>query len=245
MTACVPTTTPCPRCGNKTGYLLGDGRYKCSVCQRKFSQGRTLRIEREALDIIISGFLRGASANSVSREAKVNAKTVQSYFGHIRKALSDERENFLSSCYGASSIKTELFSNSEIAPKWPHSVPICCLTATANDLRLLWVDDTESACPTHVSPHIIAGWLVASDPKTAEKLQLDRIHYVGAEKFRIFWSRAKKNLASYCGGFRNNFRLYLREMEFRFNIQNIPDPQDHIRELLSHNNTSSPGEKHA
>jgi transposase-like protein len=43
---------------------------------------------------------------------------------------------------------------------------------------------------------------------------------------------AKRRLKSDHGGFKRNFRLFIREMEFRFNQRNDPGMIDYLKSLL-------------
>ena len=52
-----------------------------------------------------------------------------------------------------------------------------------------------------------------------------RTHINGIENF---WGFAKRRLKMYHGGWKKNFRLFLKEMEFRFNHRNDPDIIDHL-----------------
>ncbi|HLL91274.1 MAG TPA: IS1595 family transposase, partial [Tepidisphaeraceae bacterium] len=56
-----------------------------------------------------------------------------------------------------------------------------------------------------------------------------RTHIDGAENF---WGFAKRRLKTYHGGWKRNFRLFIREMEFRFDHRHARDPVDVLQRLL-------------
>ncbi|MBD3399626.1 MAG: hypothetical protein GF399_04775 [Candidatus Coatesbacteria bacterium] len=47
-----------------------------------------------------------------------------------------------------------------------------------------------------------------------------------------FWGYAKRRLKAYHGGFKRNFSLCIREMEFRFNHRDADNTQDILRSIL-------------
>ena len=113
----------CPHCGNDHLYRLGDGRHKCSACQRKFSQtGRRSRLSEEEMDAVVAGFVAGDPASKVAREAGLNLKTVQLYYGRIRELLARDRENQLARTYGSAEVSPDLFRTSGISEKWRNAI---------------------------------------------------------------------------------------------------------------------------
>jgi len=62
-----------------------------------------------------------------------------------------------------------------------------------------------------------------------ETLGKGRSHINGIENF---WGFAKRRLKMYHGGWKRNFRLFIREMEFRFNHRHDVDPVGRLRKLL-------------
>jgi len=240
----------CPHCGNGPLYQLGDGRYKCGSCLRKFSPaGRRSRLTVEAMEAIISGFASGSPALSVATETGLNPKTVQLYYGRIRELLAAERERYLARRYGSAEVSPELFASSDFVAKWQGAVLIGCLVARSSEMELLFVSETGDDAVARLEPSAVAGWLVAADRRAIENLQLDRINCLAEsrtrERARTFWTNTKRRLSAYCGGFRKHFRLYLREMEFRDNMGNTPEAREHIGSLLDRYTTTSKGENDA
>ena len=103
---------------------------------------------------------------------------------------------------------------------------------------------TPGRCPeaAHVRPHSRA----YSDGLNA----YDKLHLAGSRHTRVdrgttmgrgrthidgvenFWGFAKRRLKMYHGGWKRNFRLSVREMEFRFDHRRTRDPVDVLQRLL-------------
>jgi transposase-like protein len=56
-----------------------------------------------------------------------------------------------------------------------------------------------------------------------------KVHINGIENF---WGYAKRRLRAYHGGFKRNFRLFIREMEFRFNHRDGENALNYLRSIL-------------
>jgi len=56
-----------------------------------------------------------------------------------------------------------------------------------------------------------------------------KIHINGFENFRGY---AKRRLKADHGGFKHNFRLFIREMEFRFNHRDDENALNYLRSIL-------------
>lgn len=55
---------------------------------------------------------------------------------------------------------------------------------------------------------------------------------LAAGSFENFWGFSKRRLKMYHGGWKRNFRLFIREMEFRFNERHNADPVVLLQKLL-------------
>ena len=199
------------------------------------------------MDAIVLGFVSGSPASEVATDNGLNLKTVQLYYGRIRELLAKDRENHLARSYGSSRVSPELFTRSR-SEQWRNAIFIGCLVDQENEIELLFANDgaEESA---RLASDDVSGWLVAADQKAMEDLQLDRMFCLpgknAKEKARTFWTHAKRRLSAYCGGFKKHFRLYLREMEYRNNMENPATAREHIEELLDQTTLTSTGEEDA
>lgn len=243
--------TACPHCNDTRLYLLGDGRLKCGACQKKFSAGgRRSRLEAAVLQGIASGFVEGSPALASAAAAGINPKTVQSYYGRIRELVAADREAYLARRYGAAVVAPSVFAEAAAGTGWRNSLPVACVVAAGPEVELLFVGDNGDAAIAEPEPSSIAGWLVAADRRAMEGLQLEKINCLapsgaGGERARAFWIRAKRRLAAYHGGFRQHFHLYLREMEFRENMESMPAGREYIERLLARNTITMTGESDA
>lgn len=240
----------CPYCGGDHLYQLGDGRYKCRACQRKFSPtGRRSRLSTDAMEAIISGFAAGDPTSKVAAEAGLNLKTVQLYYGRIRELLAKDREEYLADCYGSAQVSADFFTDSELRGQWRNAEFIGCLIAQDTEMELLFVNEADTENSASLDSAAVAGWLVAADRRAMEDPQLDRIFCLAGknrkERARTFWINAKRRLSAYCGGFKKHFRLYLREMEFRNNMESTAAAREHIGELLDQTTITPTGEEDA
>ena len=85
----------CPDCGESSFYALADKRLMCRQCRKKFTPCiKPFRIDEEAQIGIISFFMGDVSAESAAKNLKINRKTLQKYYRHIRSKISRECERF-------------------------------------------------------------------------------------------------------------------------------------------------------
>ncbi|MBD3371112.1 MAG: hypothetical protein GF403_00160 [Candidatus Coatesbacteria bacterium] len=56
-----------------------------------------------------------------------------------------------------------------------------------------------------------------------------KVHINGLESFQGY---AKRRLKAYHGGFKRNFRLFIRERSFRFNHRNDENTLDYLQDAL-------------
>jgi len=201
------------------------------------------------MEAIVSGFAAGDPASKVVTETGLNLKTVQLYYGRIRELLAKDREKYLADCYGSAQVSAGFFAESAVSAQWSNAEFIGCLIAQHTEMELLFVNETDADNSACIDSAAVAGWLVAADRRAMEDPQLDRIFCLAGkntkERARTFWMNAKRRLSAYCGGFKNHFRLYLREMEFRNNIESTTAAREHIGELLDQTTNTPTGEDDA
>lgn len=242
--------TECPHCGNDHLYQLGDGRYKCSSCLRKSSpKCRRSRLAKGAINEIVLGFISNSPASEIASETGLNLKTVQLYLRRIRELLTKDREDYLVNSYGSAEVSAELFASSNLSHEWRSSILMGCLVDQETEIELLFAIEDETGNYAQLDSKDVSGWLVAADRKALDNLQIDRILCLtdnsSKQRVRTFWLNAKRRLCAYYGGFRKHFRLYLREMEFRNNIDSPAEAQDYVKKLLEQNSITSTGDEDA
>jgi transposase len=202
------------------------------------------------MEEIVYSFIEGTPALAVAAAAGINPKTVQFYYGRIRELLAANREEHLTRRHGAARVAPSLFVATVAGTGWRNSLPVACLLVHDQEVELLFVAGDGEAATARPAPSSMAGWLVAADMRAMEGLQLEKINCVpmtdaAGERARSFWIAAKRRLAAYHGGFRQHFHLYLREMEFRENMESRPAAREHIAALLARNTITVTGENDA
>lgn len=237
MTVLTTDTPQCPLCGKGKAYLLEDGRMKCAQCARKFTPlPRYSHLPEEIIRRIGQRFWEMTNTTSVATELNLNIKTVQRYFLRAREGMARCCEESALAHFGSDRVPFRLFENDGSRPDCgSQAQPICAVASSPDTISLLFCD--HDATHHEPSPNAICGWLYGRTPESIERHLLDQIHlYLHNEESaalpRQFWQFAKKGLARYQGGFRHNFPLFLREMEFRFKVRQRPDAADLCCQLL-------------
>lgn len=226
----------CPVCGNTRSYALADGRMKCAVCRRVYTPTpRLSRLTDEQLTGLANSFWSLSSTAETAATLGLNIKTVQRYFQLIRHELAAISEQEAGAQCGTASIAANLFQQFGYRGSCGVlALPIAALVATAATVRILMVSEDHRT--TEQALTMPSGWLYGRDPDSLAKCQLDRIHVTAAADelslLMPFWQFVKRGLGRYQGGFRHNFPLYLREMEFRYNRRSDPSAADTCMQLL-------------
>lgn len=175
----------------------------------------------EIIPLMAQGFWRMLPASAAAEEWGVNIKTVQKYYDHLRRAISRDNERSAREQFGSASADPALFLDMAAGTiAGAYAKPLFCLAQQAGKITLLFSHGVPSAGFARITAQDVLGWVYARDCKAFQELDLDGIHFLSAvEGFahNAFWIYAKRNLVRYHGGFRKNFHLFVREMEFRFN----------------------------
>lgn len=243
MTVSATTAPHCPFCGKGKTYLLEDGRVKCAQCAHKFTpMPRHSHLPKETIRIIARRFWEMTPTTSVAAELNLNIKTVQRYFLRAREGMARCCEESAIVHFGYDRAALSLFeSDGSKAVCGSQAMPICALAVSAETISLLFADDNSNPDLLPAAQGI-SGWLYGRTQESIERHLLDQIHLTlhhdqTSELPRLFWQFAKKGLARYQGGFRHNFPLFLREMEFRFKVRQRPDAADLCCQLLINHTT--------
>lgn len=211
---------------------------KCALCAHKFTPlPRHSHLSKETIRIIGQRFWEMINTTAVATELNLNIKTVQRYYLRIREGMARSCEEAAQDCFGTDYIPFKQFERDGLqAECGSQAQPICAVVGSADTISLLFCNHEENLA---VSPNSIEmiGWLYGRTQESLERHLLDQMHlylYEGRETElpRQFWQFAKKGLARYQGGFRHNFPLFLREMEFRFKVRQRPDAADLCCQLL-------------
>jgi len=242
----------CPVCGHRQTYKLSDGRRQCKSCQRKFTpHGRKPRLSKEAINEIARLFWLLVPAARVAVDMGVNYNTVLKYYARLRTGISEQREREIGQLDGEVEVDESYFGGVRKGKRGRGAagkIPVFGLLKRNGEVRVVFPKDVkrdtlEGAIRKHVKPQ---SW-VYSDCYTAyDKLSVHGFHHGRvnhSEKFgngkthingiENFWGFAKRRLKLYHGGYKKNFRLFIREMEFRFNHRNDDKALDYLTKLLT------------
>lgn len=174
-------------------------------------------------------------ATTAAKELGINCKTMQKYYDLLRRAISALNEMDAIEQFGTAVISRSLFY--ELTPP-KEMQPVFCVLHREGKISLLFAGDD----PRMGQFPEAAEWVYATNGKALCSLNLDSMHALstGAAKDPgagvPFWIYAKKRLVKYHGGFRKNFRLFVREMEFRYNHGNTDVALAKLMGILEKNN---------
>jgi uncharacterized Zn finger protein (UPF0148 family) len=238
MSVSATTALHCPYCGEGKTYRLEDGRMKCAQCAHKFTPiPRHSNLPEATIRVIAQRFWEMTPTTTVSAELQLNIKTVQRYFLRAREGMARCCKHSAITHFGSDRIDFSCFDNDPSRPECgSQAQPICAVVVSHDTLSLLFGDQGDNtSCLT--TSNDVAGWLYGRNLESIERHLLDQMHLVlhtdhRSELPRQFWQFAKKGLARYQGGFRHNFPLFLREMEFRFKVRERPDAANLCTQLL-------------
>lgn len=217
---------------------------KCAQCAHKFTpMPRHSHLPEETIRIIAQRFWEMTTTTSVAAELNLNIKTVQRYFLRAREGMARCCEESAMAHFGSDRVYLELFEDDGARPDCGSQArPICAIAESPETISLLFGNENnQQTTPPALSE--VAGWLYGRTAESIERHLLDQMHLYlhhgqTAELPRQFWQFAKKGLARYQGGFRHNFPLFLREMEFRFKVRQRPDAADLCCQLLIDHTTN-------
>ncbi len=226
----------CPFCPGTRFYRLGDGRWMCAGCRRRFASGpRRSRLTPETAAKLIRAFWQGDSAAAAARSTRVNVKTAHRYFRRIRLALAAD----------AALGEQHPTAQSSIAALEPERrrVAVFGIQEGIRSIRVLMPGE---AMRLGGARNASISWVFAPSLEAARTLRVAsffriprsdevRLWHGKAQISRAdsFWRFATARLKTYRGGYRHAFGLYLKEMAFRFNHRGQPEAdQLLLRRLL-------------
>jgi transposase len=221
----------CPKCKNIKLYRLSDNRVKCSKCGYKYSTEKILYDFK-----ILHYFSLEIPANKAAKDLQCNYRKVSAKYKQYRKEII----NFLNNEYKKLSGEIECdesyfggkrkymrgrgaYNKTKVFGMLERQGKI--YTAIVNDV-------TAKTLMNEIVSHSEKGSVFYTDKFKSYKslkffgkhIAIDhsrsfakyRNHINGLEGF---WSFAKERLLKYHGISKNNFHLYLKEMEFRYNYR--------------------------
>ena len=91
MSITVGMNIHCPKCSSKRCWLLKDGRYRCSVCRKTFTDPRKLiRISRSVLQTVLQEFLLEHLTNIMLGRINISKYTLLKILTLLRMAMTKD-----------------------------------------------------------------------------------------------------------------------------------------------------------
>ena len=232
LTANILRGRKCAFCGEYRTCRLADGRVKCCRCKRVYS----LRKLRRDMDIL-HYFCLELSANRAARELRLNYRTVMSRYMLFREKIAEYEEETFRKLRGELEIDETYFGGKRKGKRSRGAL---------NKAIVFGVLERNGKVYVAVVPNVTAATLMKEIEEKTEKgsvfytdcfksytslKQFGKHSRVNHEKtfgrghnhingLEGFWSFAKERFHKYHGINRENYELYVKEMEFRFNNRN-------------------------
>ena len=191
-------------------------------------------------------------AVSSSGRLGLNRKTIQRYYLLLRLRIMRDRERSLCELFGEISLDAasfERFLAGGPANAGQDRSPVFGVVKRDGETWVLLPGKNGGGGhKSAVGENLIVPdcWVYARDRDAHETKDIDRFLCVtgsGREKQGAcplhgndredFWLFAKHRLKKYYGGFKRNFPLFIREMEFRYNHRDDADAVVYLLKLLS------------
>lgn len=219
--------TLCPVCGHGEHYLLADNRLQCAACRKKFTPVRSgCRLSDEELRGIATEFREFTPVAAAADRLGINPKTVLRYYNLLRIVISRQATVAHG---GEQTVSPSAFARAGLTKGLVvEYVPLFGLKAVDKGIKVMAM---SSGGESREVPETdtIHGWICARGAIASEQFGLDSITCLfpvedeSVRRCRDFWAFARKGLRRYQAGVSKNLHLYLREMEFRFNSEDITD----------------------
>jgi len=243
----------CPNCRHNGFNHLADGRYQCKRCRKKFTpRQRKSRLPAPVIHEIANSFWQMVPAVGSSSRLALNRKTIQRYYLILRLRIMREREQSLRELFGE--IFLDIASFDGFLAGGPGNTghdrsAVFGIIKRGGEAWVVLPEKTgdNGRIPAAGEKRIVPDcWVYARDLGAYETKEIDRFLCVstsGRERQGAcplhgneredFWLFAKQRLKKYCGGFKRNFPLFIREMEFRYNHRHDADAVVYLLKLLA------------
>jgi len=222
----------CIYCGAWKPYRLADKRLKCKTCRRYYSLKRL----KNDLNILYY-FALELSANRTAKELSLSYKTIRNKYMFFREKITEHLEDNFQKLSGELEIDETYFGGKRKGKRGRGAF---------NKVVVLGILERNGRVYTKVVPNVKAETLMQQIKNKTEKgsvyytdcfksykslKQYGKHSRINHEKsfgnghnhingLEGFWSFAKERFHKYHGINKDNYEMYLKEMEFRFNNRN-------------------------
>lgn len=221
----------CPHCSCEQSWKLGDGRYKCHGCGRRYSWRsvwESVRLTEAAKTQLLSAFVQGASVYSQRNEADACVDSKERFYRLMRACCAIDsrvsRSAFaLAHCRPAPSQQRSGFRG------WTTATRVLVLGIAEHEGSVVVGSPqvpADASIPLLRERTAVGGVWTIDHHQALANLQVrgryvivntPRCRVVGSTAIEEFWSFAKDRLHALRKIPCDFFHLYLGEMCFRFN----------------------------
>lgn len=242
---------PCPRCQSIQSWTLGDGRFKCRVCDARYSWKSvwdSVRLPEDAKEHLVEKFVQGVS---VYRQR------------HDAGACVDSRERFYRLARAVCALQARVTRNSTCVAVSPtlRQGPRTCMRGWATTRAVMIIGISEENGAVRITPPSPAAALEIL-PTLSERAAIGGVYRVyenlafaslqvqgdyvvirrsstplAMSSIDAFWDYARERLQTFHKIHCKFVHLYLGEMCFRFNHQDT-ELTTLVRELLQSTSSS-------
>ena len=222
----------CPHCGETHLYQMSDNRFKCHNCFYKYSY-KKLRNDFK----ILHYFSLEIPANKTAKDLGIGYKKVRRKYMQYRQEIYDYLQQEFNKLSGEIECDESYFGGRRKGNRG---------RGAAGKIKVFGMLERQGKIFTTIVDYVTAETLMNEIKSNSEKgsvfytdkfrsykslkfygkhLTIDHNKYFKNGHRHInglegFWSFAKERLLKYHGVSKNNFLLYLKEMEFRYNYRN-------------------------
>jgi transposase len=189
-------------------------------------------------------------ATRVAKDLGINRKTVFTYYTKLRQLIAEESTKSSNQFSGEVEVDEAYFGGVRKGKRGRGAggkIPVFGLLKRNGQVRVVFPkqvdkETLQGAIKTHVKPH---SWVYSDSFRAYDRLDLEGFHHIRIRHEKTFgrgtrhinsienfWGFAKRRLKMYHGGYKRNFVLFMREMEYRFNHRNDSLVIDHLTNSL-------------
>lgn len=208
---------------------------------------RKSRLSKKVQDRLIEHFVAGTTARCASCLVGVNLKTAAYYYSRLRELIYDHLEQEASEVWsGEIEVDESYFGGTRKGKRGRGAagkVPVFGLLKRGGKVYTQIIPDAKGKTLMPIlEGKVIPDSIVYSDCWRGynvldvsefkhfrinhSKLFADRKNHING--IENFWNQAKRHLRKFNGVPKENFRLFLKECEWRFNT---PDPKVQLRQV--------------